>query len=165
VPSTFKTLISLLRLAEERRAVSLSMMSLSQDRRHRLGQWFRILQNPPPYVSASLIVSLGGLLNGLDTGTIGPVTTMPSFTDSFGVLSSTLNGLVVSSILLPATFSSLFAGAIADSLGRTRAVAIGALFFAIGAALEASAVNLGMLIGGRCVVGLGEGLFLSTLVV
>ena len=112
-----------------------------------------------------MIVSLGGLLNGLDTGTIGPVITMPSFTNSFGALSSSLNGLVVSSILLPATFASLFAGALSDGLGRTRAVAIGALFFAMGAALEASAVNLGMLIAGRCVVGIGEGLFLSTLVV
>ena len=124
-----------------------------------------MFRNPPQYVSASLIVSLGGLLNGLDTGTIGPVTNMPSFSDSFGILSSSLNGLVVSSILLPATVASLFAGALSDSLGRTRAVAIGALFFAIGAALEASAFSLGMLIGGRCVVGIGEGLFLSTLVV
>lgn len=141
-----------------------STMAFPQGR-HRLGQCFKVLRNPPQYVSASLIVSLGGLLNGLDTGTIGPVTTMPSFADSFGVLSSSLTGLVVSSIMLPATFASLFAGALADSLGRTRAVAIGGLFFAIGAALEASAINLGMLIAGRCVVGIGEGLFLSTLVV
>ncbi|MCJ1248378.1 hypothetical protein MMC30_005595 [Trapelia coarctata] len=137
----------------------------SSENTRRLSRWLKILQNPPQYVSASLIVSLGGLLNGLDTGTIGPVTAMPSFFDSFGIQSSSLTGLVVSSILLPATFASLFAGALSDSLGRTRAVAIGALFFAIGAALEASAVNLGMLIAGRCVVGTGEGLFLSTLVV
>lgn len=90
---------------------------------------------------------------------------MPSFTNSFGFLSSTMHGLVVSSILLPATFVSIFAGAFSDSLGRTRTVAIGALFFSIGAAFEASAVNLAMLIAGRCVVGIGEGLFLSTLVV
>jgi MFS family permease len=90
---------------------------------------------------------------------------MPSFIESFGPLSATLHGLVVSSILLPATFTSLFAGAVSDSLGRPRAIALGALFFAIGAALEAGAITLGMLIAGRCVVGAGEGLFLSNLVV
>ncbi|MCJ1469428.1 hypothetical protein MMC07_008061 [Pseudocyphellaria aurata] len=90
---------------------------------------------------------------------------MPSFTETFGVLSSTLHGLVISIVLLTATFASLFAGPLSDSLGRTRAVALGAIVFAVGAALEASAFSVGMLIVGRCVVGVGEGLFLSTLVV
>ncbi|MCJ1262955.1 hypothetical protein MMC22_002825 [Lobaria immixta] len=131
----------------------------------RFGRWLKTIRNPPRYLSASLIVSLGGLLNGLDTGTIGPVTAMPSFTENFGVLSSTLHGMVISSVLLPATFASLFAGPLSDNVGRTRAVALGAVFFAIGAALEASAVSIGMLVAARCVVGVGEGLFLSTLVV
>ncbi|MCJ1365610.1 hypothetical protein MMC16_004735 [Acarospora aff. strigata] len=131
----------------------------------RWANWLKTVRNPPQYLTASLIISLGGLLNGLDTGTIGPVTAMPSFADTFGVLSPSLHGLVISSILLPATFTSLFSGALSDSLGRTRAVAIGAIFFAIGAALEASAFSIGMFIAGRCVVGIGEGLFLSTLVV
>ena len=90
---------------------------------------------------------------------------MPTFGDSFGPLSSFLEGFVVSSVLLPAGIVSLLAGAVSDKLGRTRSLAIGALFFALGAAIEAAAVSLGMFIGGRCIVGLGEGLFLSTLVV
>ena len=90
---------------------------------------------------------------------------MPSFTTSFGTLSSSLQGIIVSSIMLSATIVSLFAGTVSDSLGRTRSLAIGALFFALGAAIEAAAVTLGMFIAGRCIVGLGEGLFLSTLVV
>ena len=44
-------------------------------------------------------------------------------------------------------------------------MAIGALVFAIEATLEAGAFNIGLLIAGRCVVGVGEGLFLSALVV
>ena len=90
---------------------------------------------------------------------------MPSFTDSFGGLSSSLLGFVISSVQLSATFASIFSGPLSDSLGRTRAVALGALVFATGAALEAGAVSIGMLIAGRCVVGIGEGLFLSAIVV
>lgn len=90
---------------------------------------------------------------------------MASFTQTFGVLSSTLHGLVISSILLTAGVASLFAGHLSDSLGRTSAIALGAVVFAVGAALEASAFGIGMLIAARCVVGVGEGLFFSTLVV
>lgn len=90
---------------------------------------------------------------------------MPSFLESFGELSSAMHGLVISSICLPATFSALFAGALADSIGRSTAISVGALAFAVGAALEAASLDLGMFIAGRCVVGVGEGLFLSTLYV
>ena len=90
---------------------------------------------------------------------------MPAFKSTFGPLSSSLEGFIVSSILISATLVSLFAGAISDSFGRTRSLALGSLLFAMGAAVEAAAVNLGMFITGRCVVGFGEGVFLSTLVV
>ena len=101
----------------------------------------------------------------LDSGAIGPVTVMKSFIDTFGELSASQHGLVISSILLSATVASLFAGALSDSLGRSRAIAIGALVFAIGAALEAGAMHLAMLIVGRLIVGAGEGIFLSVIVV
>jgi MFS family permease len=61
--------------------------------------------------------------------------------------------------------TSLFAGNISDSLGRTRSIAIGALIFAIGATLEAVSVTLGMFIAARCVVGFGQGTYLATVVV
>lgn len=145
----------------------------------------KVACHPPKYLLASLVVCVGGLLNGyvenpkspenttafadiilsLDTGVIGPITTMPAFVDYFGELSSAKRGIVVSSVLLSATFASLFAGILSDTMGRTRAVGIGSAGFALGAAIEAGALNLGMLIVGRLVVGAGEGLFLSTLVV
>jgi len=149
--------------------------------------WIRSTLNPPLYFKASFIISAGGLLNGyvkcvqceiqvfqgsadyryeirLDTAVIGPVTTMPMFIDYFGNLSSSLRGIVVSSVLLSATFASLFSGLLSDNMGRTRAVAVGSLIFALGAGIEAGAVGLAMLMVGRTIVGIGEGLFLSTLV-
>lgn len=123
------------------------------------------MHRPQPYTLACVLVSIGGLLFGLDTGCIGPITTMPAFLDYFGDLSSTIHGLLVSSILIPASLTSFFAGSAADALGRVRAIGIGGIIFALGTALEASAQNLAMLFVGRCITGVGEGLFLSTLVV
>ena len=101
----------------------------------------------------------------MDTGIIGPVTVMKHFVDQFGHQSATVHGLIVSSILIPAAISSFFAGLLADRLGRPKGISIGALIFGIGAALEAAAVHLGMFIVGRCIEGIGEGLYLGTLVV
>ena len=101
----------------------------------------------------------------MDTGIIGSVTVMKSFSNSFGSQSATIHGLIVSSILIPAAISSFFAGRVADALGRPQNIAIGALIFGIGAALEAGAVSLAMFVVGRIVEGAGEGLYLGTLVV
>ena len=68
-------------------------------------------------------------------------------------------------ILIPAAISSFFGGYVANTVGRLRCIAMGAFIFGSGAAVEASSVNLGMLLAGRAVKGIGEGLFLSTSVV
>lgn len=90
---------------------------------------------------------------------------MKSFVSQFGSKSPTVHGLIVSAILIPAAISSFFAGRLADLLGRPKAIAIGALIFGLGAALEAGAVSIAMFVLGRCIGGIGEGLYLSTLVV
>lgn len=120
---------------------------------------------PPGYVVASILCSLGGFLFGHDTGIIGPVTVMESFTSYIGNPSPTIHGLLVSSILIPAAISSFFAGKLADRLGRTRGIGIGALIFGVGAALEGASIHIGMFVVGRVIAGIGEGLYLGTLVV
>lgn len=101
----------------------------------------------------------------MDTGTIGPVTTMESFILTFGSFSSTMHGVIVSSILLPGAIAALVAGILADRYGRTRMIAIGSVVFGIGAALETASVHLAMFIVGRLIKGAGEGIFLSTVYV
>jgi MFS family permease len=90
---------------------------------------------------------------------------MPQFTTTFGQLSSTVHGLVVSTILIPAAIASFFGGHLANSVGRLKGVAIGAAVFGLGAGIEGGSVVLGMLVAGRAIKGIGEGLFLSTSVV
>ncbi|OJI96344.1 hypothetical protein ASPVEDRAFT_48573 [Aspergillus versicolor CBS 583.65] len=101
----------------------------------------------------------------MDTGIIGPVTVMDGFVEKFGHQSATIHGLLVSSILIPAAISSFFAGYLADKFGRPKGISIGTLIFGIGAALEAGAVHVSMFVVGRCIEGIGEGLYLGTLVV
>lgn len=103
--------------------------------------------------------------SSMDTGIIGPVTVMKSFDSQFGPLPATVQGLIVSAILIPAAISSMFAGRLADILGRPIGIAIGAAIFGLGAALEAGAVRLAMFVVGRVIEGLGEGLYMGTLVV
>ncbi|KAI1282974.1 sugar transport protein [Xylaria sp. FL0933] len=119
----------------------------------------------PLWLSASVMSALNALVFGLDTGTIGPVTTMSSFKDTFGELSPTLHGIVVSSVLLPGAITALITGVLADRYGRTRIIAIGSLVYGVGATLETSAMWLAMFIVGRLLKGVGEGLFLSTVYV
>lgn len=76
-----------------------------------------------------------------------------------------LNGLSVSSVLLPAAFTSFFAGHLAGKVGRQKAIMIHAAIFGVGAALDAGAVSLGIFIPGRALRGVGEGFFLSNAVV
>ncbi|KAI6714135.1 hypothetical protein JHW43_003356 [Diplocarpon mali] len=90
---------------------------------------------------------------------------MPQFASTFGHLSSTVHGLTVSMILIPAALSSFFGGHVANSLGRLKGIALGAAIFGLGGGVEAGSVKLGMLLAGRAVKGVGEGLFLSTSVV
>ncbi|KAK3318128.1 general substrate transporter [Apodospora peruviana] len=125
----------------------------------------KVTRKPPGYVLASIVCSLGGFLFGIDTGIIGPVTVMDDFKGYVGNPSPTVHGLIVSSILIPAAISSFFAGRLADALGRSRSIAIGSAIFAAGAALEAASVHIAMFIFGRVVEGVGEGLYLGTLIV
>ncbi|KAJ5094843.1 hypothetical protein N7456_010704 [Penicillium angulare] len=98
----------------------------------------------------------------MDTSIIGPVTVMKSFTEQFGEQSPIVHGILVSSILLCAAFGSLFAGRLADRLGRPQAIGLGASVFTIGAILEAAALNISMFAVGRAIEGIGYGLYFST---
>lgn len=101
----------------------------------------------------------------MDTGSIGPITTMSSFKDTFGDFSATIHGVIVSTILIPGALTALVAGALAHRFGHVRLIAIGSIIFGIGAAIECGAPYLGVFIFGRLIKGIGEGLFLSNVYV
>lgn len=93
------------------------------------------------------------------------MTDMESFHTTMGPISSTIRGVIVSSILLPGALAALVAGILADRYGRKQLILSGALFYGCGAAIECGSVALAMFIVGRLVKGVGQGLFLSTVYV
>jgi SP family galactose:H+ symporter-like MFS transporter len=101
------------------------------------------------------IAALGGFLFGYHTGVIAGalVYLAPAFH-----LTIAQQGMVVSMMLIGALFGSLFAGVLADRLGRKRTIAITAVFFIIGAILIALAQSYEMVLLGRAVGGLGLGI-------
>lgn len=122
-----------------------------------------LLSRPPRYILASVAVSLGGFLNGFDTGAVGAVTSMTQFTASLGPLSPTMVGVTVSLIMLAGTPPAVVAGWLADVHGRLRLITLGALLFAAGALLQATAGRLAPFLLGRTLAGLGEGVYLGTM--
>ncbi|KAF9881603.1 MFS sugar transporter [Colletotrichum karsti] len=101
----------------------------------------------------------------LDTGSIGPVTTMPSFRETFGDFSPTMHGVIVSSVLIPGALSALVSGVMADRFGHVRLFALGAFIYGCGTGIECASPILGVFILGRLIKGIGEGMFLSNVYV
>lgn len=137
------------------------------------------VSKPPGWMVASSIISIGGLLNGYsiangftrkqaenplssyDTGSIGAVTTMPHFELTFGAPTPAMRGFIVSFLMLMGAVPAFFAGQLADRYGQLRVVMVGSSIFTLGVILQGASSALPMLLVGRALAGLGEGLWLS----
>jgi MFS family permease len=113
----------------------------------------------------SFVDSLAGLLYGLDTGSIGPITRMPQFQDTVGVLSDLTQGIYVISILLWVALSSFGNGYLADRFSRKYTIFAGAILATVGASISSSVSNIVALFVARAVYGVGIGLGLRTSIV
>ncbi|XP_057767888.1 sugar carrier protein A [Salvia miltiorrhiza] len=124
-------------------------------------------------VVACLVAAIGGSLFGYDIGISGGVTSMDGFLKKFfpavyknkqhahenNYCKYNNQGLAAftSSLYLAGLLSSLVASPITRKYGRRGSIICGGVSFMIGAALDASAVNLVMLILGRIMLGVGIG--------
>ncbi|GKU06693.1 unnamed protein product, partial [Fusarium langsethiae] len=156
-------------LQEQLTTKDISSLSFPEFLVHHLGRKISIVNSVmmkiPLYATAGVATSCVAFLFGMDTGSIGPITTMSSFKNTFGDFSATIHGVIVSTILIPGALTALVAGALAHRFGQVRLISIGSVIFGIGAAIECGAPYLGVFIFGRLVKGIGEGLFLSNVYV
>jgi hypothetical protein len=99
--------------------------------------------------------SMGGMLSGLDQSLIsGANLYLP---DDLG-LKTSQNSLVNAGMPLGAVAGALILSPANEYLGRRMAIIVSCILYTIGAALEAGAINFGMIFAGRFILGAGVGL-------
>ncbi|GLI80925.1 hypothetical protein PoHVEF18_009291 [Penicillium ochrochloron] len=99
--------------------------------------------------------SMGGLLSGLDQSLIsGANLYLPRDLH----LSDSMNSLVNAGMPLGAVGGALILSPANEYLGRRMAIIVSCILYTIGAAMEAGAINFGMIFAGRFILGMGVGL-------
>ncbi|AQZ11322.1 YDL199C [Zygosaccharomyces parabailii] len=111
----------------------------------------------------SIFVSIGVFLFGYDQGVMSGCLTGHYFRDHFHNPSRAAIGVMVSILEVGALCSSLMVSRLGEKWGRRRTIKYGSLVFVIGGLFQAFAGQIGHLIAGRLISGLGVGL-LSTIV-
>ncbi|CAG8205988.1 unnamed protein product [Penicillium salamii] len=99
--------------------------------------------------------SMGGMLSGLDQSLISGANL---FLPKDLHLSSADNSLVNAGMPLGAVAGALILSPANEYLGRRMAIIVSCVLYTIGAALEAGAINFGMIFAGRFILGAGVGL-------
>ncbi|OAL34632.1 hypothetical protein AYO20_06049 [Fonsecaea nubica] len=113
--------------------------------------------NDPRHFTWLLVgfASMGGMLSGLDQSVIsGALLYMPDDLH----LSTSQVSLTSSAVPLGAIGGALLLGPTNELVGRKMAIIISLILYTIGGALEAGAINFGMIVGARVILGMGLGL-------
>ncbi|ROV91207.1 hypothetical protein VMCG_09373 [Cytospora schulzeri] len=114
-----------------------------------------------------LLVSMGGLIFGYDTGQISGFLEMPDFLRRFGQLqsdgttysfSTVRSGLIVGLLSIGTLVGALVAAPVADKLGRRPSITIWSVVVAVGFVIQvASSTAWEQVMAGRLVAGFGVG--------
>jgi MFS family permease len=101
------------------------------------------------------IAGLGGLLYGIDVGIIAGA--LPYLEATSGLTSNQLS-IIVAAVLLGSVISTLFAGLLADLMGRKKLMILSGVFFVASIPMIALAHGFGPLVLGRLLQGVSAGL-------
>jgi sugar porter (SP) family MFS transporter len=102
----------------------------------------------------SFIAGLGGILYGFDMGVIAAA--LIFVRTSFG-LSTQMEEVLVSVVLIGSMIGALVGGTIADRIGRRATLVWGAILFILGSILAPLSPNVGVLIVARALLGVAIG--------
>src|SRR6201984_3117626 len=102
-----------------------------------------------------IVAGLGGLLYGVDVGIIAGA--LPYLEATSGLNAGQLS-IVVAAVLLGSVISTLFAGLLADWMGRKSLMALSGIMFVISIPMIALSHGYGPLFFGRLVQGISGGL-------
>ncbi len=101
-----------------------------------------------------LIASLGGFLFGYDTAVISGAIL---FIKKQFIVSSFMEGVIISSLFLSAMIGAPLGGTLADKIGRRKVLLIAGVLFLVGSLSMALAPSIPILILGRVITGLSLG--------
>ncbi len=101
------------------------------------------------------VAGLGGLLYGVDVGIIGGA--LPYLEATSGLTAAQLS-VIVAAVLLGSVFSTLFAGVLADLLGRKLLMVLSGITFVVSIPVIALSQGYGPLFFGRLLQGVSGGL-------
>ncbi len=101
------------------------------------------------------IAGMGGLLYGIDVGIIAGA--LPYLEATSGLTSNQLS-IIVAAVLLGSVISTLFAGLLADLMGRKKLMILSGLCFVVSIPMIALAQGFGPLVLGRLLQGVSAGL-------
>jgi MFS family permease len=102
-----------------------------------------------------LVAGLGGLLYGIDVGIIGSAY---PYLEATSHLSPDRLSDIVAAVLLGSVFSTLFAGLLADWMGRKRLMILSGVIFSLSIPIIALAPGFNALLAGRLLQGISGGL-------
>jgi SP family myo-inositol transporter-like MFS transporter 13 len=102
-----------------------------------------------------LVAGLGGLLYGVDVGIISGA--LPYLEATSGLSPGKLSW-IVAAVLLGSVISTIFAGALADWMGRKKLMALSGILFVVSIPMIALAHGFGPLVLGRLLQGVSAGL-------
>ncbi|HEY4011434.1 MAG TPA: MFS transporter [Acidobacteriaceae bacterium] len=102
-----------------------------------------------------LVAGLGGLLYGIDVGIIGGA--LPYLETTSGLTRGQIS-IIVAAVLLGSVFSTLFAGLLADWMGRKPLMLLSGVAFSISVPIIALSQGFGPLFLGRLLQGVSGGL-------
>jgi len=102
-----------------------------------------------------LVAGLGGLLYGIDVGIIGGA--LP-YLEATSRLTASQLSVIVAAVLLGSVFSTLFAGLLADWMGRKPLMVLSGVAFILSIPVIALSHGYGPLFFGRLLQGIGGGL-------
>ncbi|TVY67227.1 High-affinity glucose transporter [Fusarium oxysporum f. sp. cubense] len=114
--------------------------------------------------AVALVAAQGGFIYGLDSGIIATTFGHDSFKLAMygpSMVNTTYQGAIVSVYNAGQAIGGLTTGYVADKLSRKYTILIASILTIIGAVLQCAAVNIGMMIAGRLVAGIGCGQILS----
>ncbi|KAF2147052.1 uncharacterized protein K452DRAFT_261219 [Aplosporella prunicola CBS 121167] len=119
-------------------------------------------------IGVCITASSGFLLFGYDQGIMSGIITEPMFVDYFPQMDSdfkdgAIQALVVAIYEIGCLLGSFIIIGWGDKLGRRMSVLIGTLIMLVGTAIQAASVTMGMLIVGRIVTGVGNGMNTSSI--